>query len=180
MNDNEQETVQELPENPADVDTDQPDTPEAAEPDVPESEADTVLTPEPDETGTDAENGEADTGTDTENENNEADAGMDTETGEETDTGEEGDGTVTNVTIVRPPVQITYQADTEASYHVIVENEPDMPVPVVITETLAETEHEPGIMEKRLEDYTVTEGLLLCILIVLILRMIFDYGRRLF
>lgn len=173
MNENEQETVQEIPENPEKADT--LDTPESAEPDAAEGEPDTVLTPEPETTPVPNE-----TGTDAENENNEADAGTDMETGEETDTGEEGDGTVTNVTIVRPPVQITYQADTEASYHVTVENEPDMPVPVVITETLVETEHEPGIMEKRLEDYTVTEGLLLCILLVLILRMIFDYGRRLF
>lgn len=99
----------------------------------------------------------------------------------ETDNGEEmeGDGSVTNITIVRPPAQIMYNtsADTEATYHVTVENGAAAPVPVLVTETLIEPS--PGIMDKKLEDYSVTEALLLLILLTLWLRMIFDYfGRR--
>ncbi|MDE5818841.1 MAG: hypothetical protein K2N41_04115 [Lachnospiraceae bacterium] len=103
------------------------------------------------------------------------------QTDEETDTGEdveaEDDGGTTNITIIRPPVQITYQADEDATYHTIIDNAETDPVPVVVVETLIEKEL--GIMDKRLEDYTVTEGLLLFILLTLWLRMIFDYsGRR--
>lgn len=95
---------------------------------------------------------------------------------EESDTGE---GNVTNITIVRPPVQITYQADGDTTYHVDVENSTADPVPVLVTESLIGTEPELGIMEKKLADYTATEGLLLLILLTLWLRMLFDYlGRR--
>lgn len=85
------------------------------------------------------------------------------------------------------PSQIVFQIDPDAQYHAVIENAEDDPVPVtvmqedpfpvIITETLIEKD--PGIMEKRLEDYTVTEALLLMILITLWLRMLFDYfGRR--
>lgn len=112
---------------------------------------------------------------------NDAESGAENENqqDQESETEEDGDGSTTNITIIRPPAQITYNtsADTEATYHVTVENETDAPVPVLVTETLIEPD--PGIMEKKLEDYTVTEALLLLILITLWLRIIFDYfGRR--
>ena len=100
---------------------------------------------------------------------------------QESGTGEDGDGSTTNITIIRPPAQITYNtsADPEATYHTMIENGTDSPVPVLVTETLIEADPVPGIMEKKLEDYTVTEALLLLILITLWLRIIFDYfGRR--
>lgn len=107
--------------------------------------------------------------------------GYDDQTDGETDTEEEGGGSTTNITIIRPPAQITYNTNTdpEATYHATIENETDSPVPVLVTETLIEPDPVPGIMEKKLEDYTVTEALLLLILLTLWLRMIFDYfGRR--
>ena len=90
----------------------------------------------------------------------------------------EDDNSVTNVTVIHPPAQqITYQMDDEAIYHMIIDNGEAHPVPVLVTESLIEKD--PGIMEKRLEDYTVTEAMLLLIWITLLLRMIFDYlGRR--
>lgn len=103
---------------------------------------------------------------------------MDEETGQEGAEDGETEGSA----------QIVYQIDPDAQYHAVIDNTGDdpvpvtvtqeEPVPVVITETLIEKE--PGIMEKRLEDYTVTEGLLLLILIVLVLNLAFNYGRRLF
>ncbi len=97
---------------------------------------------------------------------------------EETENGEQGGET--NITIVRPPAQITYQyqIDEDTTYHVDIQNDTTSPVPVLVTETLIEKE--PGIMDKRLEDYTVTEGLLLLILLVLALRFVVDLGRRIF
>ncbi len=110
-----------------------------------------------------------------------AEAGDQTEgdpAAEETGDGEESGGT--NITIVRPPAQITYQyqIDEDTTYHVDIQNDTTSPVPVLVTETLIEKE--PGIMDKRLEDYTVTEGLLLLILLVLALRFVVDLGRRIF
>ncbi|MBD5530599.1 MAG: hypothetical protein HDQ98_00130 [Lachnospiraceae bacterium] len=105
---------------------------------------------------------------------------QDGEVNNESETGEEEQekGSITNITVIHPPVQqITYQADVEAIYHSLIENDESDPVPVLVTESLIEKD--PGIMDKRLEDYSVTEALLLLILITLWLRMIFDYfGRR--
>ena len=111
---------------------------------------------------------------------NDAEPGAENENQQDQEPGtEDGDGSTTNITIIRPPAQITYNTsvDTEATYHATIENETGSPVPVLVTETLIEPD--PGIMEKKLEDYTVTEALLLLILITLWLRIIFDYfGRR--
>ncbi len=166
-----------------------------------EQNNETTLSPENPESGESAENENAgitptpespeNTGF-SENENdenredlsseNDAESGAENENQQDQEPGteEDGDGNTTNnITIIRPPAQITYNTsvDTEATYHVTVENETGSPVPVLVTETLVEDP--PGIMEKKLEDYTVTEALLLLILITLWLRIIFDYfGRR--
>ncbi len=192
MNEEDMETVQEVPEIPEIPETGKPlPAVPGAGGGLPQDEADAESSPQddtavqmPDQIEASPAPETEDTGTDSGDAEtwNETDAGTDTGDGDTEETGEDENGSITNITIVRPPAQIAYNmtADTDATYHVTVENEPDAPVPVVIAETLVETEREPGIMEKRLEDYSVTEGLLLCILIVLILRMILDYGRRLF
>lgn len=167
MNEDELETVPEMAPGGSDVETAAPveldvqEIPAADDPvTVPDGYEDQVI--------------DADPSTD---ETDEAAERTDVDTGDGDETGEDGGGNVTNVTIVRPPMQqITYYADEDAEYHVTVENDEDAPVPVIIVESVKE----PGIMEKRFEDYTVTEGLLLCILIVLLLYIVLDYGRRLF
>lgn len=98
-----------------------------------------------------------------------------------------GDGASLEGGEAAEPSLIVYQIDPDAQYHAVIDNSEDDPVPVsvmqedpfpvIVTETLIEKE--PGIMEKHLEDYTVTEALLLMILITLWLRILFDYfGRR--
>lgn len=100
----------------------------------------------------------------------------DPDPGDEQETGD--DSSVTNVTVIHPPTQqIIYQMDEETVYHMIIDNGEVHPVPVLVTGSLIEKD--PGIMDKRLEDYTVTEAMLLLIWITLLIRMIFDYfGRR--
>lgn len=176
-----------------------PDTVDALTDPFPEPEAsegsaaDITVTPEQDagseqpdlEDSEDEENSNDLPGEETEGE---TDGETDEETGQEgAEEGETGGS-----------AQIVYQIDPDAQYHAVIDNTPEEsvpvtvlqeepvpvtvlqeePVPVVIAETLIEKD--PGIMEKRLEDYTVTEGLLLLILIVLVLNLVFNYGRRLF
>lgn len=119
-------------------------------------------------------------------ENNSETSSSDDEENESSDQGseedkEESDGNgVTNVTVIHPPARqifYNYNADVDATYHSLIENDESSPVPVLVTGSLIEKD--PGIMDKRLEDYTVMEALLLLILITLWLRMVFDYlGRR--
>lgn len=116
----------------------------------------------------------------------EAEDGTDAETAGETD-GETG-GYVSGSGEMEVSDLIVYQIDPDAQYHTLIDNSGDDPVPVTVMQedpvpvVIAETliEKEPGIMEKRLEDYTVTEGLLLLILIALVLNLVFNYGRRLY
>lgn len=119
-------------------------------------------------------------------ENNSETSSSDDEENESSDQGseedkEEGDGSgVTNVTVIHPPARqifYNYNVDVDAIYRSLIENDESSPVPVLVTGSLIEKD--PGIMDKRLEDYSVTEALLLLILITLWLRMVFDYlGRR--
>lgn len=103
-------------------------------------------------------------------------SGDEQEPGDDEEPGD--DSSVTNVTVIHPPAQqIIYQLDDDATYHTIIDNDEVHPVPVLVMESLIEKDC--GVMEKRLEDYTVTEAMLLLIWITLLLRMVFDYlGRR--
>ncbi len=124
---------------------------------------------------------EASGGTSPENENEEnIDENEETDTEEtqlqddgmevDPDAAAEDDDSASNVTVI-------FQADTDATYNAVVVNPENEPVPVLVTGSLIEKE--PGIMDKRLEDYSVAEALLLLILVSLWLRMLFDYlGRR--
>lgn len=191
MNENElenvpDETLEQILEPVPDQDPDLPpaDPADEAQPGSPVNTGVPDIPPEPNGTeeepaeGTPPQDEASPSGAGEEQTDGERGAGEDGETEPGADE-ETGGGSITHVTVIHPPSQqVIYYADEESEYHVTVDNAEDSPVPVAIMETRVETVKEPGIMEKRLEDYTVTEGLLLLILSVLVIRMLFDYGRR--
>lgn len=116
---------------------------------------------------TESSNESTETNNNAESTNDTENSGESDETGEATtgDTGDNGGGSTGNIYVTCKCPEFKYHffdKFLEQTYSVEVVNE------------------EPNIMTKPLADYTPTEGLLLIIVVILLIRLIFDYGRRLF